>query len=388
MRRVLVLNQFALPRSEAGGTRHVDVFERVPDWTFQIVAGHLNHYSQQPVDTSDDRFVLVRIPGYDGAGARRMIGWAVYAVQAVAQGIRGGRPDVVYASSPHLLAPLAGAVVSSLWRRPLVVEIRDLWPETLIAAGALGRGTRLHRALIQLERWIYGRADHLIAVTSGWEGHFGSFGVPPEKITVIPNGTEVPPESAATREELRQYHRIVGTTAVYAGAHGPANALDSVLDAARRLPDMNFLLVGAGSEKQRLQIRARVESLTNVEFRDPMPKDDLLQLLSACDIGVHSVEPLSVLQLGMSPNKMFDYLAMGLPVVSNAGDGLARVIGDEECALVGAPDSLADALHQLMVEGPERRTDRGRRGRRIVQARFSRSAAAAELEKVLAHVSN
>lgn len=387
MRRVLVLNQFALPRSEAGGTRHVDVFERVPDWTFRIVAGHLNHYSQKPVVTSDDRFVLVRIPAYDRAGARRMVGWGVYAVQAVVQGVRGGRPDVVYASSPHLLAPLAGAVLSTVWRCPLVVEIRDLWPETLVAAGALRRGARIHRALVALERWIYRRADHLVAVTSGWEAHFGSFEVHADKITVVPNGTEVPTRPEIAREDLRLRHRIHGTTAVYAGAHGPANALDSVLDAARQLPEMRFLLIGAGSEKERLQVRAGAEGLGNVEFRDPMPKDDLMELLGACDIGVHSIEPLSVLQLGMSPNKLFDYMATGLPVVSNAGQGLARVIDDETCGLIGEPDSLAASLRQLLEEGPERRAARGRAGRDLVRMRFSRTAAAGQLAEVLTHVS-
>lgn len=377
-----MLCQFTVPRSEFGITRHVDIFDRVRGWDFTIVAGHLNHYSQRVIDTPDDRFVLVRVPRYSGAGFWRIAAWVVYSSKAVLHGLRH-RPDVVVASSPQMLTPVAGAVVASLWRRPLVVEVRDLWPETLVAAGALRRGSRLHRALVALERWNYRRADHLVAVTSGWEDHFASLGVPADRVTVVSNGTEPVAPPVASREELRSRHGITGTTAVYAGAHGPANDLDAVLDAARELPDLRVLLIGAGSEKERLRTRAREESLDNVEFRDPIPKTDLNELLVACDIGVHAIGPLAVLQLGMSPNKLFDYLAAGLPVVSNAGAGLARVLGDTECALVGGPDSLSASLQQLLHEGAERRAARGRVGTEVVATRFSRESAGAAMKEVL-----
>lgn len=386
MKHVLILNQFALPRSEAGGTRHVDLFARVDGWEFRIVAGHLNHYSQQMIKTDDDRFLLVRIPPYTGAGLKRMTGWLLFGAKAVVRSLRTRRPDVVFASTPHLLTPVAGAILATLWGRPLIVEIRDLWPETLVAAGALRRNSALHRALVSLERWTYRRADHLVAVTTGWEQHFADMGVPSEKVTVVSNGTEASASPLHSRHELRRRFGLDGVTAVYAGAHGPANALDAVLDAAAQLPDLQVLLIGAGPEKVRLLRRAEEEGMNNVSFRNPLAKDDLIDLLHACDIGIHSIEPLAVLQLGMSPNKLFDYMAAGLPVVSNAGEGLARVINDDECGIIGGPTSLAESLRTIMVEGDERRRARGVAGKRVVVERFSRTAAAVAMKGVLENV--
>jgi len=282
------------------------------------------------------------------------------------------------------LLPVAGAIVATLRRIPLIVEVRDLWPESIIGAGALRRGSRTHRLLVGLERWIYKRADQIVVVTPGWTEHFAGLGIDLHKIHVVSNGTDLDDFAVTdSRETLRSEFGLTGFTAVYAGAHGPANALDLVLDAAKALPSINMLLVGAGSQKARLQERAAAEGLANVEFRDPIPKTEMPRLLSACDVGVHSIEPLPVLAQGMSPNKLFDYMASGLPAVSNAAVGLREVIVDGECGHLGGPESLEFCLRQVYEATPEQRAMWGDRGREIVNERFSRSAAAATLRSVL-----
>ena len=384
MKHVLVLNQFALPRSESGGTRHIDLFGRIDGWVPLIVAGNRNHYSQKVFRTDDKRFRLAWVPGYTGAGLARMAGWAIFAAQATAIGLTTRKVDVVYASTPQLLLPVAGALVATARRAPLIVEVRDLWPESIVGAGTLRRGSRLHRVLVRLERWIYHRADQIVVVTPGWEAHFAELGVDPQKVHIVPNGTEVDDFTVAEdRDTLRRKEHISGFTAIFAGAHGPANALDLLLDAAKGLPDINVLLVGAGSQKAHLQDRARVEGLANVEFRDPVPKSALARLLKACDVGVHSIEPRPVFARGMSPNKLFDYMASGLPVVSNAEHGLREVVVDGECGHLGGPGSLGASLHKVHQATPEQRTEWGNRGREIMRVRFSRSAAADGLRQIL-----
>lgn len=384
MKHVLVLNQFALPRSESGGTRHIDLFGRIDGWVPLIVAGNRNHYSQKVFRTDDKRFRLAWVPGYTGVGLARMAGWAIFAAQAAVIGLTRRKVDVVYASTPQLLLPVAGALVATTRRAPLIVEVRDLWPESIVGAGTLRRGSRLHRVLVRLERWIYHRADQIVVVTPGWEAHFAELGVDPQKVHIVPNGTEVDDFTVAEdRDTLRRKEHISGFTAIFAGAHGPANALDLLLDAAKGLPDVKVLLVGAGSQKVRLQHRARAEHISNVEFRDPMPKAELALLLNACDVGVHSIESLPVFARGMSPNKLFDYMASGLPVVSNAEQGLREVIVDGECGYLGGPNSLRESLRKVYEATPEQRTEWGNRGREIVTARFSRSAAAARLGALL-----
>lgn len=384
MKHVLVLNQFALPRSQSGGTRHVDLFSRVDGWSPLIVVGNRNHYSQKVFRTDDKRFRLAWVPGYTGAGLARMAGWAMFAVQATAIGLTTRKVDVVYASTPQLLVPLGGALVATLRRVPLIVEVRDLWPESIVAAGALHRGSLLHQALVSLERWIYHRADQIVVVTPGWEDHFANLGVDLNKVHVVSNGTAA--EDFIVDEDrvtLRRTQRISGFTAIFAGAHGPKDGIELILDAATELPMINFLLVGAGSSKIQAEERVQRENLKNVEFRTPVAKSDLAGLLSACDVGIHAVTPMTVFEKGMSPNKLFDYMASGLPVVSNAEHGLRAVVVDGECGHLGGPGSLRASLHKVHQATPEQRTEWGNRGREIMRVRFSRSAAADELRQIL-----
>lgn len=383
-RWVLVLNQYALPRERGGGTRHVDLFSRIRGWLPLIVAGSRDHYTQEVFHTDDARFRLVWVPPYAGNGAARIVGWATYALQAVAIGLTRRRIDVVYASSPSMLAPVAGWFVARLRRVPLVLEVRDLWPASIVAAGALRDGSALHRLLEALERWLARRADHVVVVTPGWEEHFAALGVDASQLTVVPNGAEPSDFNIETgRNDLRRREGINRFTAVFAGAHGAKDGIDYILDAAAALPDIDFLLVGAGAVKQQARERACRQSLANVEFRQPVPKSQLPCLFAACDIGIHAVTPLAVFDKGLSPNKLFDYMSAGLPVVSNAAEALASVMTDRECGRLGGPDDLAECLRAVQQASEQQRELWGRRGRDIVSMRYSRSAAALQLRGVL-----
>lgn len=381
MKNVLVLNQFALPRSESGGTRHVDLFSRLPGWSPRIVAGSRNYTTQETYKCKDERFTLLHVPRHSKNGLLRILGWGMFATQATAIGITRRNVDLVYASTPQLLAPVAGIIVARARRIPLIVEVRDLWPESIVGTGSLREGSLMHKALLWLEKRIYASADHIVVVTPGWEQHFDQLGIKREKLSVIPNGTEVEEfEVSEDREKLRAEFGLCGPTAVYAGAHGPANALDLLVDAARELPDLTVLLVGSGTEKARLQREAR--DLPNVRFLDPLPKSQLARVLAAADFGIHCIEALPVLARGMSPNKLFDYMAAGLPTVSNAGEGLRGILADGECGHTGGPDSLLRSLRLVMAASAEERAVWSSRGREIVEQRFSRSGAA----KTLAHL--
>lgn len=384
MKKVLVLNQFALPREQSGGTRHADLFGRLTDWQPQFVVGNRNYNTQEQYETADERFVLVPVPSYSGASLVRMAGWGLYSAQAMVRGLASRRLDLVYASTPNMLAPVAGWTVARARRVPFVVEVRDLWPESIIGAGALRRGSRLHRALMALERWIYNSADHIVVVTDGWGPHFEALGIPGHKVTVVSNGTEVSDfEVSANREDLRREFRFERLTAVYAGAHGPANALHLVLEAAGKAPHVDFVLIGSGSEKARLQDAATRDGLSNVRFLDPMPKRELARVLKAADVGIHCIEPLPVLQTGMSPNKLFDYMAAGLPTVTNAGTGLRHVVQDGVAGRTGGPNSLAEQILAVADADEAQRSQWSKTAKQIVTSRFSRTAAAHTLQAVL-----
>lgn len=382
MKKVLVLNQFALPRSQGGGTRHVDLFGRLQSWTYVILAGNRNYSSQQEVPDELPQFRTVRVSPHAGSLSVRLWGWVQYSIKATVAGLRTGSIDAVYASSPQMLAGVAGWFVAKVKRVPFILEIRDLWPDSLVGTGALSIRSPFFRILQVLERRLYHAADHIVVVTPGWEPHFQDLGVDSLTITVIPNGTDATAfQLTASRDQLRRELGITRPTAVYAGAHGRANALHLLVDAARANPQYDVILVGAGTEKEGLRERAR--DLPNVRFIDPVPKDDLARILRACDLGVHCLEDLPVLDRGVSPNKIFDYLAADLPFVSNAAGALLQVVRDGDCGRTGGTFELDRLLSEAMSELPKRHDEWVARGREILATGYSRDSASRELEDIL-----
>jgi glycosyltransferase involved in cell wall biosynthesis len=383
-RRVLVINQFALPRDQGGGTRHIDLFGRVPGWTARIIAADTNHYTQETFATSDRHFSLVRLPRWGRSSRARVANWILFTAGAFARSLRLRPYDVVVASTPHLLAPLAGLAAARLARVPFVLEVRDLWPESLVSAGTLRSGSAVHRLLMRLESALVTGASHLIVVTPGWEEHFVSLGADPGALSVIANGADLDAFNVtADRDRLRRKHGISGFTAIFAGAHGPKDGIELILDAALDCPDTNFLLIGDGPIKERAIQLAAERHLANVTFRPPVRKAALPELLAACDLGVHSVTPLPVFQRGMSPNKLLDYMAAGLPVVSNAGEAIRGIVRDGECGSVGDSTQLADCIREVRAASPEQRREWGRAARSIAETRYSRREAALALATVL-----
>ncbi|WP_448073287.1 glycosyltransferase family 4 protein [Georgenia yuyongxinii] len=384
MKHVLVLNQYALPRDQGGGTRHIDLFGRLTGWKAIIVAGDHNHYTMRRFATADPRFRLLAVPPYNGNGLARILGLLVFAARALAVALRMPRVDLIYASTPQLLVPAIGLIAARMRRLPFVLEVRDLWPESIVDSGAISDGGAVHRVLAALERVLVRSADWIVAVAPGWDDHFAGLGADASRMTIIPNGTEPDDFDVMTpRDELRERHGITGFTAVYAGAHGPKNGLEYVLSACEELPDVNFVLLGDGNLKEDLKRRAAELGLANIEFRDQVTKRELPEVLAACDVGIHCVTPFAVFEKGMSPNKLFDYIAAGLPVVSNARNALRATLRDDEIGPLGEPDDLAAGLRRVRDAAPDSRRRWVDAGRELLATRYSRSAAARELEAVL-----
>lgn len=383
MNKVLVLNQFALPSTEAGGTRHSELFRRLHGWRHLILAGDRNHYSQNRFATAENGFELIRVPASDGGVRSRLVAWIAYLVGAGAKGFRYGPADVVYASSPHLLVPFAGWLLAKRWRAKLVVEIRDLWPESFVSMGIIRHGSVLYRALRFIERRALHLADHVVAVTPGWEDHFESLGLGRDGITVIPNGASMRPlsQSLVSMAE-RRLSGVPRPRGVFAGAHGPKDGIDSILETARQLPCVSFVLIGDGPDKIKAIQQAKLEDLHNVYFFDPLPKAELYEFLSCFDFGVHSVSALDVFQKGMSPNKLFDYMAAGLPVASNGGKALGQIVESRSIGslndgdLPSAVKNVCDAPVDLVAEWK-------RSSQELLGERFGRDAVAKRLERLL-----
>ena len=390
-RRVLVLNHFAAPADAPGGTRHVELFGRLTGWDATVVAARRNLLTGRPVDGGGGLLRGVWTSPYRANGAARLANWITYAVSAGVEALRLERPDVVYASSPHLLAGLTGWLLAKRWRVPLVLEIRDLWPRVLIDMGQLAEDSKVYRALSALERFLYRRAERIVVLAAGTERSLVADGVAPEKLRLIPNGAEpsdfVPSAPVA---DLRRRFGFTGTVALYAGAHGPANGLDLLIDAAAELrherPQLRLVLVGGGVDKPRLAERIDAEGLTNVELRDPVPKSAIPELLAAADIGLHVLADVALFRYGVSPNKLFDYLAAGLPVITNTRGEVADLVEASGAGLAVAPDGLADGLRQMVDASAEQRRRWADNGPAYMQRTHSRTILAGRLEALLDEV--
>lgn len=386
-RRVLVLNHFAAPSGSPGGTRHVELFGRLRGWSPVILAANVNLLSRQR-QYDHGIFKTVWVAPYPSSNLGRILGWFSYAGTSFVAGLRQRNVDVVYASSPHLLAGLAGWALARIKRAPLVIEVRDLWPQVLVDMGQIQQRALLYRCLKALERFLYRHADAVVVLAEGAAADVVADGADGDGVVFIPNGAD--PEDFVVHEDrdaLRRRYGMTSLVVVYAGAHGPANGLDLVLDAAEELketePGISFWLVGDGVSKEALQATARSRGLTNVVFRDPVAKDEIPRLLAAADVGLHVLADVALFRRGVSPNKLFDYMAAGKPVLTNTPGEVAALVQEAGAGIAVAPTGLADGVRRIATAGAEQRARWGADGRTFLAEHRSRQSLARRLEALL-----
>lgn len=385
MKRVLVLNHFAIPTNSAGGTRHVELFSRLTDWSYLIVIANRGAANQESVAPTIG-FAPVPTMSYEGNNWRRIANWLSYAGSATLYFSVGRKPDVVYASSPHLLAGLSGYVLSKRWRAPFVLEIRDLWPQVLADMGQLNEQSAVYRGLKELEAFLYQQADAIVVLAEGTADYLVERGVPRSKITYVPNSADPSDFEVETdRDELRRRYGFDKRTFVYAGAHGPANGLDLLIDAAATLSDTNIeiVMVGDGVAKADLVALAESSGVANVRFMDPIPKQAIPELLAAADVGVHVLADVPLFRYGVSPNKVFDYMAAGLPVLTNTPGGVSEFVLGAEAGVAVPPGDLTTGL-VAFAEMHQDELDRlGANGRKYMAENQSRTQMSGRLQALL-----
>jgi len=383
--RVLVLNHFAAPLGQPGGTRHVELFSKLSGWDYLIVASDRNHQTGEVVP-AEPGFRTVRTISYTSNGFRRILNWISYAVMAVLYSMRLKKFDIVYASSPHLLTGLAGWMIAKLRRIPFVLEIRDLWPKILVDMGQMSDRHPVYILLVALENFLYRQADHIVVMAPGTQVELESRGIQSNKISYIPNGAD--PEDfkpSDDRDALRTKYGFSGLTAIYAGAHGPANGLDLLLDAAAEVTDLplTIVLVGSGVEKTRLMARATSEGLRNIRFMDSVNKSEIPNLLHASDVGIHVLADVPLFQTAVSPNKIFDYMASGLPIITNCPGYVSNLISKSRSGWTTTPGALASPLRAVGASSPSLRKEFGSNGQAWLQEHQSRTAMSNKLQTML-----
>ena len=396
--KLLILHHYALPPGGQGGTRHFTFARHLVRRGHEvtIIASRHSYSGAGTVsDRAEDLIDGVRFIWSDAGGRGRglggrglgMIRFAYDAYfRAITLAQSGQDFDVVMGTSPQPFSALAAARVARKLRKPYVLEIRDLWPMSvrdLLGWGELNPGWLLLR---RIEKHLYRSADHIVTLLPGSQDWINRSGGQLDRITVVPNGVDVSgvpaPEPASNSQQF---------ICLYAGAHGVANGLDTLVRAAAMLPRLpggdrvRVRLIGDGPTKASLQEFARALDAQAIEFSEPVPKSQITAELAAADAFILHLRRMPSFKFGVSPNKLFDYLLAGRPVIyaveaSNdpVRDAKAGVsIRSED------PKALAEAIIALANASAGERQAMGERGYQYVCENNDWAVLCERLEEVL-----
>ncbi len=404
--RILILSHYFPPEVNAPASRTheharrwvedghaVTVITGVPNHpSGRLVPGYANHLLQEE---RLDGIRVLRTWMYltpNRGFLRRIANYLLFMLTAIVASFRAERPDVVVATTPQFFCGWAGLVVSRLKRRPFVLELRDLWPESIVQLGQLRRPL-LIRLLEALETRLYRGARAIVVNARAFQDHVERRGVPPDRIELVYNGVDCdvfrprPPDP-----QLLERHGLAGCFVVtYMGTLGLAHGLEIVLDAAVRLrdvPALRFLLIGDGAERERLEREIRRRALDNVRLLDLQPRAEVPAWIASSDLLLVLLRDLPVFRT-VIPSKIFEFLAQQRPVVLAAPRGEIRSLVEEaKAGFVIEPEDAAQlegAIRHALAH-PEEAAARAHNGRVWVHTSFVRDVQARRMAAFLARV--
>lgn len=399
---VLLIHQAFTGPDESGGTRHYELasrFVQKKGHKFTIVASNLSYLtgkragrknvflSQQHLKNIQV-FRVYTLPSLHRNFIWRVFSFISFMVISILAAKRAKDIDLVIGTSPPIFQAVSAYFISFLRRRPFLLEIRDLWPEFAIDMGVLR-----NPILICLSRWLehflYRRASHLLVNSPAYKDYLLKKGIPSEKISFISNGVDTSlffPEMKGDQQRLK-WNTIGKFVITYAGALGQANDIWTILKAARRLieyPNIHFILAGDGKERKNLEKKSKDMGLFNLTFIGAIPKSQMPMLLAATDACIATLLNIPMFRTTY-PNKVFDYMAAGRPIILGI-DGVVRQVVEDAgagiCVPPGDDKALAEAV--LMLEKDRERTkEMGTSARKYVTVHFDREKQAEEFAQLL-----
>jgi len=327
-------------------------------------------------------------PAANRGKIRRSLNYGSFMASAALSGsLLLPRPDVIVATSPQLLCAVSGWLLAKRFGAPLVMEVRDLWPESLVAVGASASRSLLVGSLERLAKRLYRGASHIVTVTDAQREVIVRAGIAPERVTVVPNGVDRAFFDAGAAQSTAVRPASGRFVVTYIGTIGMAHHLETLLEAATELrpdPRFHFRLVGEGARREVLEARARAAGLANVEFCGQQPRGEVPRWIaesSACAVLLRRDDVFRT----VVPSKMLEIMAVGRPIVLGVEGEASGLLERARAGICVEPENAAQlaATIRALADDPQRCQQLGENGRRFAVTEFLRDGLAARYLKLL-----
>ena len=300
---------------------------------------------------------VVRVWSYMAANEgffKRILDYMSYMISAVIASPFVERADVVIGTSPQFFTACAAYIVSKIKRAPFIFELRDMWPESIKAVGAM-KDSVIIRVLEKIEIFLYRKAVRIVSVTNSFKQKLIERGIDGLKIEVITNGVDLNCfKPCAKDSDLVERFDLEGKfVAGYIGTHGLAHALETILNVAKKLSekeegqDIRILMLGNGASKEKIVRKAREMKLGNIIFLDSVPKEEVVRYLSLLDVSIISLKKIPLFAT-VIPSKLFESIGMGIPVLHGVAGESAEIVKNEKVGLIFEPENEQELLEKLL----------------------------------------
>ena len=402
--KILFIHQYAFGPSVPGFTRPIEIMAQLVkrNHTATMISGMYSHLTRKKVPMYKKHlFGKENILGVDvyrvsglfnlTSSLNKLFHHVIFMFLSMCRGLFVPRFDIVIASSPSPFVGLAGFILSRLKGVPLVLEVRDLWPEDLIQEGLMDPGLSTF-LMEKLMHYLYVKSALILAVTSGIRDGIIRRGISERKVILVTNSVNI--DLFNQKTDADEVRREIGINnefvALYAGNHGISNALETVIEAARLLRDeknISFLMAGEGEEKNNLIQLSRQYGLENIKFLSAQPKSRMPAVFAAANASIVPLKNVPVYE-GALPNKLLDSMASGTPVILATGEEARRVIRDSGGGLCVEPENATQLAEAVLQLAKDKKTTSlmGNNAQRYAFENYSHEKLAVKLEKELLDV--
>ncbi|MCT7378213.1 glycosyltransferase family 4 protein [Chelativorans salis] len=400
MKHVWIVNHYAEEPGGAGGTRHFSLakYLRAHGWKATIIGASTEHLSgRQRLDAKERArlehhcgipFLWLKTPPYSGNGLDRIRNMLTFTWRLLLPANVSSLepPDLIIGSSVHPFAAWAALQLARRHRVPFVFEVRDLWPQALIDMGRLTEKSVTTFLMRALEKHLYRSAETIVVAWPNAGSYIQGLGIEADKVVWVSNGIDLAEWSSDIPLRDSSYF-----TLMYFGAHGGANSLDNVIRAMRlvemdsRGENIRLRLIGHGPQKPALRELARELGLARISFEDPVPNSAIPGLAAEADAFVFSLIDAPMFKYGISPRKLYDFMAARRPVVfcCGAANNPVDECGGGVTVPPGNPELLAEAILKLAELSPSARATMGAAARQHVEVHYSYQMLAQKLSMTL-----